>query len=388
MINLEDLIEVDPNISVIIKNDSLKEIKNKILSNCSIRQFSKIVDCSPSFLSNLLNNRIKSCKFIFIQKVTKILNLKPNEIIEKVISRCRLNCFIPIEAFPIKKSPIMANLVGHAFGDGHIGPISFAYSNKNRNLIDDVISNAKKLSVNNVTYNSRYHKATNIQFSKLVRNILILAGSPIGRKTSQILKVPVWIKKGSRKIKKSFIQAIFDDEATVSIGSREIVLGMKKTSEIVNSLVDFFEEIKCMLKEFKIKNVAITNGSDYVKKDGEITKEKRLRICGASNFINFKDKIDFIHPLKIQKLNKLIAISIDSKMKIHRTKIKIVKLLEENKKLSTSILAKKIGLGRRTTADRLRELEKLKVVDRIRVKNKAKPHIWFLDKPKNFNPIV
>jgi len=209
-----------------------------------------------------------------------MLGLNTDEYIEKIICRCKPNCFIKPENFPITGSSFLSSLIGRSFGDGGIGPKSFNYTNKNKELIIDTTRKVMMLPIENISLNKRYYKAISVQYAKIVRNILIVAGAPVGRKTDQVLYLQDWIMDSSSEIKTSFIRALFDDEATVSIGSREIVLGMKKRIDMVDNLENFFTEIKLILNELGIDGISITNGNEYIRKDGSKTKEKRLRICG------------------------------------------------------------------------------------------------------------
>jgi DNA-binding MarR family transcriptional regulator len=245
-------------------------------------------------------------------------------------------------------------------------------------LIADTTRKVMMLPIENVNLNKRYYKAISVQYAKLVRNILIAFGAPVGRKTSQRLCVPPWIKNDSFEIKASFIQALFDDEATISVRSRQIVLGMWKRVDIIDNLTNFFSEIKSILNEFGINGITITDGYEYVSKDRVITKEKRLRICGIVNFEKFKEKIGFVSSRKNKLLNELIQSIQASLIKKYSSKIKIIELLKTKGQLNTSELAKEIGKTRRITGDNLRDLENLGKVSRIRSQNKTKPDIWFL----------
>jgi len=385
-IYLENLFDIDLNISVIIKGYKLEEIKNKIiLKYKSLRKFSKELNCSPSFLSSILKKDGKSCKFILFKKISKELELNTNEYIEKIISRCRPNCFIKSENLPIMGSPFLSSLVGRSFGDGCIGPISFNYTNKNMELIADTTRKVMMLPIENVNLNKRYYKAISVQYAKLVRNILVASGAPVGRKTSQQLYVPPWIKNDSFEIKASFIQALFDDEATVSVSSRQIVLGMWKRSDIIDNLTNFFSEIKSILNEFGINGITITDGNECVHKDGIVTKEKRLRICGIANFEKFKEKVGFFSSRKNELLNEVIQSTQKSLLKKYSSKIKIIELLKTKGQLNTSELAKEIGKSRRITCDNLRDLENLGKVSRIRSQNKTKSDTWFLTNTSSSN---
>jgi len=74
-IYLENLINIDPNISVVIKECKLEEIKSRIISRYnSLTKFSKKLDCSIGFLSSLLRKERKSCKYVFGRKCQECLD--------------------------------------------------------------------------------------------------------------------------------------------------------------------------------------------------------------------------------------------------------------------------------------------------------------------------
>jgi len=373
-INLEDLQKVDPNISVVLKKYMLREISEKIKSqNKSIRQFSKIIGCSPMFLCGILSGKM-NLKLELLQRIEKALNTKLMIFIDKVTARCS-SSFIPIGKFPILATPSLASLVGHSLGDGHISKLHFHYTNLCDKLIEDVIMKANDLSVRNFTVNKRFHNGTNLQFPKLIRNILLLAGAPMGSKTRQSFWVPDWIKKGPTDVKRAFSQALFDDEASV-LKSREIVINMHKSIELKDNLHEFFEEIKSLLESVGIDGITIKEG--YLGNNNNKTIRKVLRICGISNFIGFQKEINFIHPDKKEKLNRMINNFQRIQLRRFEGQTKIIRILKTKGRLNTSEIAKGIGISPGAVLRHLKKLEKNNKINRTKPSNNKKPHVWCL----------
>ena len=117
-------------------------------------------------------------------------------------------------------------------------------------------------------------KYNNAIFSR----ILELAGVPRGDKILKAFKVPSWIIKGDKKIKKAFLSAIFADEMG-KISKRKnggwngLGFGMSKVKHKTGHLIYFLNQLKFLLKEFYISSskVRLRKDSEYHRKDGNIT---------------------------------------------------------------------------------------------------------------------
>ena len=192
------------------------------------------------------------------------------------------------------------------------------------------------------------------------------------------MAIPEWIKNGDLEIKRTFLQALFDDESTVSVNSREIVLNMKKVENLKGNLEQFFEDLKEMLLEFGIDGVTITECHPHEGKNGK-TIEKRLRICGTFNFIEFGDKINFVNINKREKLASLIKNTEHFQLRNGEGKRKIIGLLSEEDKMNTVEIAKSIGISSRSAWNHLQTLQKKNIVSRIKPTGVNRAHIWILN---------
>lgn len=383
-ITLDDLIKVNPDICVVIRKGRLAEIKDKIRKEYrSFSVFSKNIGISRNFLSKIIygdeNPNIHSALRIILK-----LNLKIKDSIEKIVLKARPNgSFIHITSFPINATPELASLVGRSFGDGHIGS-PFEYTNTSQELIDDVITKVHKLPVERITMNQRFHKAHEVRFSKLVRDILVVAGAPKGNKVKENSHVPQWIKTGSSKIKRAFLQSLFDDEGSVIVKKREITLCFVKNVKLQKNLDNFLSEIKLLLNELDINGVTVTKGMPYSGKNGN-TIPKILRVCGVTNFIKFKENVDFVHPRKKKLLDAMIENTKIIKMNRNERNEMIINILKNNPMLNAHQIAKMTGMSHKGTLNKLNELESESLISRTKNPIEAyfqhKPSFkWFLDK--------
>ena len=378
-ITLEDLQRIDPRIFVVLNEDKLKEIRQIIKNrHKTIKQFSKIIECNESFLGNILRGERKP-KLIFFQKIRKLLDVELIDIANRVVSKIRPNtCFIDIKSFPIKFSTTLASLVGHSFGDGHLNDRTFSFTNKYPELIDDVIEKVHKLPIQKITMNKRFHKAIMIEFPKLVRDVLVASGGPVGNKIKKSFKIPGWIKDGSTEIKGSFLQALFDDEGSVKAKSREIVIRFHKAIELAENLHQFLEDVKFMLKELGIEGATTKESHRHEGINGK-TLEKILRICGTFNFVKFQENIGFVNPRKKESLKRMIKNTQKLQLRVGEAKNKIIGLLKNSSQLNTLEIAKLVEISHMATLFHLRQLEKEILIKRTRPFQPRKPHLWFLN---------
>lgn len=373
-IELRDMKTIDPSISIVLKKHKLKEIRERIeLQNKSIRGFSRNIGCSPMFLCDILSGR-RNLKLELLERMEIEFDYSLIDFIERLIARCS-STFIHTESFPIEASPSLASLVGHCFGDGHLSRIHFNYSNTCERLIADVVNKVNELPVRDFRIARKQHKGFHVQFPKLIRNILILAGAPLGNKTGQPYQLPKWIKEGSVDIKRSFLQALFDDEASVLVKSREMSLSIHKTIELKDSIDNYFEELKVLLEDLGIEGISITE--TFLK--GNMNRKsvkKIIRICGISSFIKFKKEIGYIHPDKKRKLNLLINNIQNIQLRKSEGQKRIFEILQANSKMNTKEVAKEAGISSQAALFHLKKLERdNKIVRIIPTKNKE-PHIW------------
>lgn len=120
---------------------------------------------------------------------------------------------------------------------------------------------------------------------------------------SKDISVPESIKKSDISIQKEYLRALYDDEGSPSIRIFNKTKEWKRTLTLCSNSRKILEEVKEILENnFDIKtNIIIENmpNSD---------RDKSLVLCisGKENFIKYREKIGFKHPLKIKRLNLII----------------------------------------------------------------------------------
>lgn len=380
IIIIKDLLEVDPNISVVLKRDNLKEMRALIKSKFgSVEKFSKIMGLWSSTLSEWLNGN-RNPKLKIVIRICKLLNIKLEDVAEKVICLNEpTRSYIPITAFPIKKDANLVSLVGHSLGDGHVG-ISFEYTNKCEDLLNEVNKSVRNSPIRNVKviFNRQPNKTPTLVFPKMVRSVLVCAGSAIGNKIISNFGLPVWIKNGDKEIKSAFIRALFDDEANVS-NSRVIRFSLSKRIDSIDNLHVFFKEIEQILEDLGLNGIKIKKGKENNGKNGK-TVEMKLAIFGFFNFKRFSEVINFNHPRKKKLLQKLTEPPKVLILRKGETKKKIIDLLE-NDSLTISEISKLIGFSWKTIWEHLKELESKNLVTKIKPDN-SRESLWCADRRK------
>ena len=379
-ISLKDLENVNPKLIAIFKREKLSLIKNIILNKYrTISKFAKEINCNPSTLRFILNAK-RNARIHLARFITNKLNLEFNDVISKIVPSCRpKNSFIKPKGLPIIADVNIAKLVGHCFGDGHLSK-EFSYTNKNKTLLRNLINYVNKLPIYNLTSNERYHGATIIRFSTLVRDILKAAGAPLGNKITKLYSIPAWIKNGDKEIKTSFLQALFDDEGSVDVNHRVICFRLSKNVKLLYNLCDFMEDIKNMLEEFGIKKVVIKGNRFYEGKNGK-TIRKGLRIYGVRNFEFFKERIGFSNPYKQVKLKKIIDNTQHLKLNREERRKQVIELLK-NKPFSDAIqISNYIKMHHRATLNFLNKMHREGIISKVKsdkfwFQHKA-PYQWY-----------
>lgn len=373
-ITLEDLEKVDNNIAVILKREKLKEIHSLIKSKFeSVDNFSGMISFNCATLFTWLNG-VRNPRLKVVRRICGLLNIKLEDFVEKVICFNEpFGSFVLLEAFPIKGDPNLASLVAHSFGDGHIS-ISFEFTNKCEELLNQVIDGVNKLPVKNVKViaNRRPNKTPTLFFPKLIRSILVCGGAPIGNKITSKMEIPKWVKNGNKEIKSAFIRALFDDEGSVA-STAVIRLSLSKRIDMVDNLRQFFTDLKMILEELGIKKIRISEQKGERGKNGK-TVENTITICGLSNCKIFSEFIKFDHPMKMKRLLELLENVTKFRTLNGETKERIIGLLKNNS-LTINELSKNLGLSFSAIAKHLNDLESQELVSRIRL-NDSRKSFW------------
>src|SRR4030042_1162902 len=182
-ITAEDMMKINSKLSVKLRTRNISEIKKRIITNYrNYENFSKKMGVSRSFLTQILNIK-KNPDLILARCMAETLSFELEDVVSKIFVKYRPEgSYIPIESFPIKFTPEIASLLGHSFGDGHIGS-TFSYTNLSEDVISDTLNNVMTLPINEMTLNKWFHGALTIRPSSLVKDILVGAGQLKGNKT-------------------------------------------------------------------------------------------------------------------------------------------------------------------------------------------------------------
>ncbi len=262
--------------------------------------------------------------------------------------------------FPIKESPELAALIAHITGDGSLNKhISLSYHNTSKKLCTLFTTYVRKIIGNNISFTKTYHKANSFNFQKIVSDILLLAGAPHGNKTTNEFSIPKWILNGIPSTKKAFIRALYDDEGTIKVKSKEILIKFSKEESKIRSLYVFLNQLKTLLEEFNIEVTSIRRENIVKGKNGK-TIQLILGIHGIINFKKFKKEINFNHPKKKRDLSKLINSYQRIRLKSNIGQKLILNNLNKPKTIYN--ISKELNLSTISIYKHLRKLEKKRLV--------------------------
>jgi len=200
---------------------------------------------------------------------------------------------------PMKSSPFLASIVGRLMGDGTlskdrmVGDFRFYGSTSKLEGIREILEKEFRLLPHSYyshpkggCYILRYNNA-------IFARILELVGVPRGNKVLTIFKVPNWIMKGNKKIKKSFLSVIFADEMSkINKNCRGFwngfEFGMSKSIYKLKHLLSFLEQLRKLVGEFGVTSSKIRIRKNYIfyRKDGNVTYPARFSL--HTNILNRK----------------------------------------------------------------------------------------------------
>ncbi|MBU3904702.1 MAG: hypothetical protein KJ906_00960 [Nanoarchaeota archaeon] len=132
-----------------------------------------------------------------------------------------------------------------------------------------------------------------------------MAGAIVGNKITTEFEIPKWIRSGNREVRKSFIRALFDDESTVKVGSKEILFKLSKNENYMDSFYKFMNQLRQLIEELGIEVTSIRQENILIGKNGR-TIQLVLGIHGYDNFVKYRDVIGFTSKDKINSLNNLL----------------------------------------------------------------------------------
>jgi hypothetical protein len=395
-------------------------VSNNYKSNKNLEKIDKIKDIIQELNYSLGENIIdkimkthkdyefgvKFLKFLEFHRklnpkdITKKLNIENQRLIEswyrgypprpiRTLLRIYFNRYHKIN------KEILANLFGWGFGDGGLQfdlGYYFICGKKDDLLsikkylsfsIPEIYSVIKKNDGNNLI---TLHDGT----KKLIKGkswILYINESPFckllysqrlpkGNKVLQKVNIPNWIKKGDKKIKKAFLNSLFEGEMqTHKVKYNEkrnkmdiisVSFGMNKVEDYIENLTDFLNEIRDLLHEFNIKTSKVENFKPgTIRKDGKKTYFTRFHISNSAlNTIHFSKLIDY--PFNNEKNNALLTAIEEARVKIRRMNNQVTKYkkaLELHKQgLSINKISKELDIQWHTANNWINTREHLPVL--------------------------
>jgi len=201
-----------------------------------------------------------------------------------------------------EKSKILAKIIGHLMGDGCVTKRYLRYNNKDKFLLNNFKNHFLSLYPKTHFIKGKVNSGTSfvqVQNKKLIEFLFGLCGDF----RSELLRFPEFIK--TKKMKKEFISAVYDDEGCVGLRIFKKTGEIKRNLDIGSKSKEFLGDIKIVLMEdFNVKSNKIyfckrnLNGKEFIT--------WRLSITGKENFVLFRENINFTCPNKIKKLDNMI----------------------------------------------------------------------------------
>jgi len=238
------------------------------------------------------------CNIQILFDLIKLLSISEDELIKNIQKIKTKNSFpIIITELNINSNEFF-RILGHILGDGGIhvieseGKYRAFYVNNEQQLLDSFCNDTKKAFGELKIYSrKRIEHGDEIWLPSTVGFTLykLLNYQELNKKK----RVPQFVFNSDKKYICQFLQAIFDDESTISVDKHMIVisLGNKFLLEDIRNLM-LSVDINCNpIYKIVPKNRSIMYQFSVTSKD---------------NLQKFREKVNFLHPLKRKKLNILI----------------------------------------------------------------------------------
>ncbi|MFH1972286.1 MAG: hypothetical protein ABIJ18_02285 [archaeon] len=208
----------------------------------------------------------------------------------------------------------LAYLIGKVMGDGHLDKnftIKLIGQKEDLMVIRDYFKKGLKFDLKiykKQGYGNSYYMNISNKLGKLIFNL----GAPVGKKTEISFFVPDWILNGSKQVKRSFLQAILEDElTTIKIEKKTHAnrpqFKMSKIRPLLEEHRRFMSQIKDLIECFGIDCGKI---SDPKQKEKQSSWDLYFPIQrNKKNIIKFEKEIGFrFNQDKIKKLKSCVTI--------------------------------------------------------------------------------
>ncbi len=196
------------------------------------------------------------------------------------------------------ENAILARLVGHVFGDGHIHvrKYYFVYVNSERALLESVKRCVQQVFGNvKVSMGRSIGGVPRLQFSNVVGKHLSFLGAPVGSKIRSPTPIPKWIEAGSEEVLIGFLSSLVDDE--FSLRKYDATIKVEKLASLINELKYYLLSLKKLFEEIGIEVSEPHSDQEKMKTNGEKVISMRVWITGRHNLRKLK-KLDIAHPRK------------------------------------------------------------------------------------------
>lgn len=280
--------------------------------------------CLPHHLYSAVYRRTCQPRARFLKNDSFLLNMQSKKIINDLIKKYNLSerSILNLKnrkILPLPLTPNLAMICGHLIGDGTLrfsskwaGHLKFFGSKEKLLKISKEYGTLFNKKINLVKRRRPLDKGFMLDFSDTqVVRVLNYLGVPSGAKVLSKFEVPDWILKGSKEIKRAFLQAICDDELGGLLKDKSktntwqgLKFKMSKKKELIKDHIIFLNQIRSLLKEFGIETstVRISYKEEFKRKDKNITLPAYFRISiKKQNRINFFKEIGFIKEYKKQQ---------------------------------------------------------------------------------------
>jgi DNA-directed RNA polymerase beta subunit/intein/homing endonuclease len=333
-------------------------------------------------LQNKMPVKIIMDKKTFINRTKNCISMKT---LLTEVDELEKNGLLPLSNED-KRVNILASLIGYNMTDGHIDKKGYSYFYMgSKEDADNMRSESLLLNVGKITEpvkkNTKYtdiitkrethYETWNVNISGSLSRLLVALGAVIGKKTDKIYNVPEFIKDCDKKIKSSYLSALFGGDGS-SLTYRQDISKTKniwrvnapyfcasKKKTMTDNIESYLTDIKNLLKEFDIETSDIydPSGTDDKKRvklsedieNDPVIERNFLLAKSYTNLLQFSNNIGFKWCKQKQNKMKITSEYLRYCKETIRTTYNNKKLaieLHNSGKFSTEI-SKQIGINKR-----------------------------------------
>ena len=368
-------------------------------------RLAKTLGINKTTLLDFKKARFASTRLIIVKKLSEFLILNGykkyslDNLERKVlaIKTHWVGKFIYNPKFPINfNSENGAIVISAILFDGGITSYKYPfYTNSKPFLLNKFIKNVKRTVGNTIYCSRKTRESTKCIFFPKVLGLILIHGLniPSGKKIFTNPEIPEFILKGSKGIKKAFLQQAFDDEGSPSPGKNRSGRNVElPQSGSLNEPPLRLLGLKRLVSQFGIPVNGPYRISEYVSKSKIKTYQWSVQITNQRDIRRFAKEINFSLPEKRLKLKRLLESYIlperFKKGENVEVALEACKALEfAGEKITIKNVALELNRGEIHTKDIMNKLvnqHKLTVV-----KSKSSP-TYFGEgfKPKEFDVVV